>query len=510
MPSDISLTLIVFLPAVGAFVVLGLPVRTDLQRFRVRTTALFATLLPLLIAIFDLLGEVGNPSQGALPQPSFDAPWLRHFFFQMDYHLGTDGLSLMLLFAMTAIFPALVLASWRIRERYRSYFALLLITEVALTGAFATQDLLLFLVFFALPVVPLAILVSFGDQGASAGRRLLLTQGLATAALLAAILLMLLRSGNVTFDFLTLSTANPVQGAPALIVGALLLFAFGSRMAIFPLQRWFVEGVASAPTPVAMLLTISSLPVGAYGLVRVLLDMDPQASLQLVRPLLALALITLFWGALAARGSGDARRVVAYGLVAVGGPVLLGVTAFSETSIAGALGLAFAYVLFAPLLVLAVGAVCDRSGVQVMTSLRGAAAAAPRLRLLFAVGVAGLLGIPFVAGFPALFQLLVGSFVAHRFVTALTCLGLLVLAAAAWRLTGSVFWTSPAEEGGVPVADSHGSEFYAGWILAGLLIAFGVSAGYFVPYTVHGTDLVAARVSSYAPAVVPAKKAAHS
>ncbi len=511
MPTDISLSLIVFIPALGALLVLGLPVATDLQRFRVRTTALFSTLLPLMIASFDLLGEVGNSSQGALAQPSLDAPWLRHFFFQLDYHLGTDGLNLMLLFAVTAVFPALVLASWRQRERYRTHFALLLLVEVSLTGLFATQDLLLFLIFFALPVVPLSVLVASGGDGLArrAGRRVLVSQSLSTAALLVAILLMLLRTGNVTFDFLTLATVSPVKGAPALIVAALLLFAFGSRMAIFPLHRWLVEGVAAAPTPVGMLLAIASLPVGAYGLVRVFLSMDPLASLQLVRPILALALVTLFWGALAARGSRDPRRIVGFGLVALGGPVLLGVTVSSETSIAGAIGLAFAYVFFAPLLVLTVGAVCDRAGRRQLVDLAGIAAGAPRLRLLFALGVAGLLGVPLLAGFPALFQLLVGSFVAHRFVTALTCVGLLVLTAALWRLLGKVFWTGPREELQELVPDAHGSEFYAGWIMAGLLIVFGISAGYFAPYTVHGTDLVAARVSSYAPAPAHVSKGTH-
>ena len=512
MPSDLSLTLIVFLPLVGAMVVLALPVATDLQRFRVRTTALFATLVPLLIAIFDLLGAVGNPSQGALPQPNFDAPWLRGFLIQMDYHLGVDGLSLMLLFAITAVFPALVLASWRQRERYRTYFALLLLVEVGLTGTFATQDLLLFLIFFWWPVIPLALLISFGSgvRAGAAARRVLWTQSLSGVAWLAAILLMLLRTGNRTFDFLTLSTVNPVRGAPGLIVAVLLLVAFGSRMAIFPLQRWFVDGIAAASTPVGMLLALSALPVGTYGFVRVALDMDPSGSLQLVLPLLALALLTLYWGALAARGSRDLRRVAANSLAAIGGPVLLGITAFSETSIAGALGVAFAFVFFAPLLLLAIGVVSDRAGRVRLGELAGAAARAPRLRLLFAVAAAGLLGVPLLAGFPGLFQVLVGGLVAHRFVTALTVLGLLLLTAAVWRAGNTVFWAAPAPaEDDLAVSDSHGSEFYAGWILAAAVIVFGVSGGYFVSYTVHGTDLVAARVSSYAPPPPPVAKKAH-
>ena len=101
MPSDLSLSVIVFAPLLGALIVLALPVRNDLHRFRVRTTALFATAVPLAVALFDLLGEVSTAGNGSLPQPAIDAPWLRGFFFQLDYHLGTDGLNLLLLVAVT-------------------------------------------------------------------------------------------------------------------------------------------------------------------------------------------------------------------------------------------------------------------------------------------------------------------------------------------------------------------------------------------------------------------------
>jgi NADH:ubiquinone oxidoreductase subunit 4 (subunit M) len=505
MPTDLTLTFIVFLPMVGSLVILALPVRTDLQRFRVRTTALFATAVPLLFAAYDMLAAVTSSAGGALPQPTLDAPWLRGFFFQMDYHVGTDGINLMLLFAVSAVFPALVLASWRYRGRYRSYFALLLMVEVGLNGAFATQDLLLFLIFFWWPVVPLSLLVSFGAgaRASLAARRLLLIQSAGALTLLAAVLLMLLETGNTTFNFQTLASVGPVKGSIGLAVAVLLLVAFGARMAIFPFQRWFVEAISAAPTPVAMLVTICALPVGGYGLVRVALDIDPRGSIQLVVPLLALSLVTLYWGAIAARGGRDLRRVVANSLVAIGGPVLLGVTAFSETSVAGALGLCFAYVFFAPLAVLAAGSVCDRAGRERIRELIGAAATAPRLRLMFALSFAALVGVPLLAGFPGLFQILLGALVAHRFVTALTVFGLLLLTAAAWRAGTMVFWTGPPDDQAGTVSDSHGSEFYAAWVLGAALVVFGVSSGYFVPYTVRGTDLVSARVSSLAPPAAP-------
>lgn len=500
MPSDLSLTIIVFAPLVGAMIVLAMPVHTDLHRFRVRTAALFATAVPLLVALFDMLATVGTPGAGSIPQPALDAPWLRDFFFQLDYHLGTDGVNLLLLVAATAIFPALVLASWRHRERYRTYFALLLLVEVGVTGTFATQDLGMFIIFFAWPVVPLGLLVALSDTPGSrlAARRLVITQSVSGAALVAGTLLLLLQTGNTTLNFTPLSTVKSASGSPGLIVEALFLVAFLARMGAFPLHRWFVDGVAAASTPVGMLLAASALPVGGYGVVRIALAMEPNGALQLAVPLLALALLTLFWGGLSARAGQELRRIAAYSLVAFGGLVILGAATFSETSLSGALYLCFAYLFGAPLLLLTVGGICDRAVLGKIGPLAGAAASAPRLRLLFAVAAATLTGIPFLVGFPGIFEILVSGLVAHRFFTALSILGLLVLTAAWWRLGHRVFTSNP-DNAEVVVADSRGSEFYSGWVLAAGALIFGIAAGYFIPYTVQGTALISARISAAAP-----------
>jgi len=503
MPTDLSLTFIVFTPLVGALIVLSMPVQHELHRFRVRTTALFATAIPLVFAIFDLLGEVGNVGQGSILQPTIDAPWLRGFFFQLDYHLGTDGLNLLLLVATTVIFPALVLASWRQRERYRTYFSLLLLAEVGITGAFATQDLGMFIIFFGLPIVPLALLVAIGatPKSRTAARRLLVTQSLSMAALAAGTLLLLLQTGNSTLNFVTLSTVKSASGTSGLIVESLFLAAFLIRMGAFPFHRWLVDGVAEASTPVGMLLAVSSLPVGGYALVRIAAGMEPNGALQLLTPLLVLALITLFWGGLSSRSAEQLRRIAANWLVAIGGLVILGVATFSETSLSGALYLCFGYLFAAPLLLLVVGAICDRTLLAKIQPLAGAAATSPRLRLFFMVAAASLTGVPLLVGFPAIFEIVVAGLAVHHFITAFALLGLLLLTAAWWRLGHRVFTANPDQAEVVELSDAKGSEYYSGWVLAAAAILFGIFAGYFVPYTVQATSLVAARISAVAPIV---------
>ncbi len=501
MPTDISLSVIVFAPLVGALIVLCLPVRSDLHRFRIRTTALFATVVSLLVALFDLLAEVPTASQGSIPAPSIDAPWLRGFFFQLDYHLGTDGLSLLLLVATTIIFPALVLASWRHRERYRTYFALLLLVEVGITGTLATQDLGMLIIFFGAPIVPLALLLALGGSAGarSAARRLLVSQALSLTALIAGALILLLQTGNTTLNFSTLTTVKAATGSSGLIVETLFLAACLMRMGAFPFHRWLVDGLAEAPTPVGMLLAVSSLPVGAYTLIRVAVAMEPNGALQLTVPFLAIALATLFWGGLSSRSAQEIRRIAANALVAMGGLVILGVAIFSETSLSGAVYLSFGYLFAAPLLLLVVGAICDRSLLGRIQPLTGAAASSPRLRLFFMLAAASLTGVPLLVGFPAIFEIVISGLATHRFFTAFALLGLLVLTSAWWRLGHRVFTASPDNIEAVTVSDSHGSEFYSGWVLAAAAVTFGVFAGFFIPYTVQGTSLVSARVSAVAP-----------
>jgi NADH-quinone oxidoreductase subunit M len=272
-------------------------------------------------------------------------------------------------------------------------------------------------------------------------------------------------------------------------------------MGAFPFHRWLVDGVATASTQVGMLLAVSSIPIGAYGLVRIAVSIEPTGALQLTWPLLVLALLTLFWGGLCARSAQELRRIAAYSLVAVGGLAIVGVAIFTETSISGAIYLCFAYLFAAPLLLLVVGSVCDRSLLTRLQPLAGAAGTAPRLRLFFFLAAAALTGVPLLVGFPALFEIVVSGLAAHRFVTACALLGVLLLTSAWWRLGHRVFTVNPDNAEVVEVADSHGSEFYSGWALAAAALVFGVFAGYFVPYTVQGTSLVAARVSSVATAV---------
>ncbi len=501
-PPDITLSIIVFAPLVGAGIIAALPVATDLQRFRVRVTALGAALVSVLVAGFDFFGVLASAGQGGIAQPVEQTGWIPGIPVPIGYHLGGDGLNFPLLFVASVLLLVLVLASWRVRDRVRLHFGLLLLSGVGLLGCLAAYDLGLLLLFFLWPVAPVAFLVRLGGgpRAAVAARRLLVSW-LGSSGLLAIAALLLATRGGHTLNLSTLTTLLTLpRGVPtgvfALVVAACIL-----RMGLVPAHLPVIDAASTGGTPIAMLTVATGLLTGGYTLVRVALDTAPVGADHLATPLLGLAILTMLWGAVGAYAVQELRRLVAYVVVSVGGLVVLGLVGYSETSIAGALYLLLAASLALPLLLLVAGALVHRTGGRRLSDLGGCGAPAPRLSLLWIFGAAGVVGIPLLAGFPALVQVLVGTFPAHRFGAALGCLALLILGAALWR-AGSRAFLGPPGENVERLRDAEGSELYAGAVLVAFLLLFGLGAGRFLPYMVNGTDLVSGRLAAEAPAAI--------
>ena len=505
-PPDVTLSIIVFAPLVGAGIIACLPVATDLQRFRVRVTALGAALVSFVFAGFDFFGVLANAGQGGLAQPAVRAGWVPGVPVPVGYHLGGDGLNFPLLFVATILLVVVVLASWRVRERTRLHFGLLLFSGVGLLGCLAAYDLGLLILFFLWPVAPVALLVRLGGgpRAARAARRLLTSWLLGSGLLVCAALLLSGRAGQRGLDLGTLSTQLTLPHGVSTGVFALVVAACILRMGLVPGHLPVIDAVASSGPPIAMLTVATGLLTGGYTLARVALDAAPRGADHLATPLLGLAVLTMLWGAFGAYAVQELRRLIGYVVVCVGGLVVLGMVGSSETSIAGALYLLLAASLALPLLLLVAGALTERLRARRLSDLGGCGQPAPRLSLLWVVGAGGVVGIPLLAGFPALLQVFVGTFPAHRYGVAAGCLAILVLGAALWRAGSRVFLGPPGEN--VPrLRDAEGSELYAGAVLTAFLLLFGLGSGRFLPYMVNGTDLVSGRLAAEAPAaIVPA------
>ncbi|NTU75212.1 MAG: NADH-quinone oxidoreductase subunit M [Anaerolineaceae bacterium] len=329
--NDHLLTWILFLPAISAVGLLFLPrEKTNLLRW----AALAASLIPLVLTI--VVWVRFNPSLDPKAGFQFEelAPWFPAI--GSAFHLGIDGISLTMLLLTTLLTPLGVLTSFNIKENVKAYLALFLLLETGILGVFLSLDLLMFFVFWEIGLIPMYFLI---NQWGGANRNyaslkfILFTMG-GSLGLLLAIQLIGLSAG--TFDLPTLLSQFPqmqlsILGLPSETVKAIafwaFVIAFAIKVPIWPFHTWLPDAHTEAPTGGSMILAGVLLKLGAYGFLRLVLPLYPVESHRYATALAVLAAAAIVFGALAAYGQKDFKRLVAYSSVNHMGFVVLGIAA---------------------------------------------------------------------------------------------------------------------------------------------------------------------------------------
>jgi NADH:ubiquinone oxidoreductase subunit 4 (subunit M) len=368
-----------------------------------------------------------------------------------------------------------VVASWEVRDRPRSYFALLLLLEAAINGAVVARDFFLFFLFWSAAAVPLALLVAgWSDSRRSPGAvwRLLGHWGLGSAALLTAGLLLYRAAGGSDFDLDTLTRATP-SARVELVIAILLVVAAASRLPLVPLHGWAREVLAEAPAGVAILATGAAARLGGYVLIRLMAAGEHNASRTVAPYLAGLAVLTVGYAALAAFRSRDVRRLGAYLALVPGAITTLGVAGLSPLSLEGAVLSLFAGGLAAALVVGATATLSERAQTRSLTLAAGLAGRAPKLAWLLLAGAVSVLCVPFLATFPAGLMIFLGSFRNQPVASFLVAGGLVLCAAAVgWMLHRVLF--GAANPDAPSAADASLSESWYLGILVGTLLWVGL------------------------------------
>jgi NADH-quinone oxidoreductase subunit M len=460
---------IVWIPLIVALLLLLVPVRTERDRGRMRIGAIVATSFSLVLGLFMWYSFA---DQGGTFAYEEQRSWLPQL--GASYHLGVDGVSMPLLLLSTVLFFTAVLASKRIRERAKEYFVLLLLVETAVNGVFASLDNVLLLLFWAMPVVPLSLLIAgWGGPGrARAAAKtvafLLLSAGLLTVA----VLVQATRTTPPTFDLGTLHLTVIREPASGLLFW-LFFLSFAILLPVTPLHTWFTDAVAEAVPPVGALIG-GALPVmGGYGLYRVVLGQYP-THLHAVRgAILALTLLSLLWSGVAALGQDDLNRAVAFLAQSRMSLVLLAVLSAQPVALNGGILLMFASGLGTALLILTVGMVVERTGTRSIRALGGLALRLPRAAILYLVGGLGVIGLPGLAGFGALVMLFLGAYPAQRTGTTIAILStLLVVGLVVWTAERVFFGTMP--ESFARIRDIGTLELSYALTLIALIVLLGI------------------------------------
>ncbi|HEY1483646.1 MAG TPA: NADH-quinone oxidoreductase subunit M, partial [Candidatus Acidoferrum sp.] len=328
------LSVLIFFPAFGALALLLL--RSD-DELWLRRLAFVVSIAEFIFSLFLLRGvPIGQPGY----QLEEFSRWIN--VPPINYHVGIDGISLFLVILTTFLTPICVLASWRgVHHRIKEFHVMLLLLEVGVVGVFVSLDLFLFFLFWEIMLIPMAFLIGIWGHDRriyAAIKFVLYTMG---GSILMLVGIIWLYNLTGTFDLPAIQQALQ-QGAFTLSSSQeMLLFlsfflAFAIKVPLFPLHTWLPDAHVEAPTAGSVILAGVLLKMGTYGMIRFCLPLFPEASHRAAPYVAILAIIGIIYGALVALVQPNLKKLVAYSSVSHLGFVVLGIFAFENISMQGA------------------------------------------------------------------------------------------------------------------------------------------------------------------------------
>ena len=380
---------------------------------KARWIALFAAIADLCIALAVLANFDSSYSGFQFIEHASWIPTLN-----VNYHVGVDGISVLLLPLTVVLVIGVILSSWTSTQSMpRLYYSLLLLLESATLGIFCSLDTILFFLFWELTLIPIFFIISLWgvgpDRRYAAVKYTLFMMAGGIALLFAFILLAYDYSqthGVLTFDYPTLID-NPVSIELQVTIFFLLLVGFAPKIPLFPLHTWLP--VIAMEGPASMSAIMTGLKLGAFGLIRSLVPLTPDASVDFHWLLAALGVIGVVYGALLALAQTNLRRMLAYSSMSHVGLVVLGIASFNLQGIQGAVFQLINFVIVSGGLFLLVGFLHHRTGSTDIASLGGVVNTMPLLTaFFFLLGLASM-GVPGTNGFPAEFLILISALEVH-------------------------------------------------------------------------------------------------
>lgn len=426
-------------------------------------------------------------------------PWIESL--GLTYRLGLDGLSLPLVVLNSLLTWVALYSTDEDISRPRLYYTLILLLNAGVVGAFLSQNLLLFFLFYELELIPLYFLIGIwgGARRGYAATKFLIYTAISGILILVGFLGLTWLSGASTFEYdVTRTQALPI--ATQIILLATLLVGFGIKIPLVPFHTWLPDAHVEASTPVSVLLAGVLLKLGTYGLVRFGLGLFPEAW-TLVAPWLAWwAVVSVLYGAFTAIAQKDMKKMVAYSSIGHMGFILLATAAATPLSNLGTVFQMVSHGLISALLFLLVGVVYKKTGTRDITILRGLLNPERGLPLIGSLMVAGAMasaGIPGMMGFISEFLVFRGSFPVFPVQTLLSMLGTGLTAVYLLLLVNrSFFGRLPEQFSNLPAV--LWKERVPSIILTALIILLGLQPGWLVYWSEASTTAMLAPASALA------------
>ncbi|HEY9695449.1 MAG TPA: NADH-quinone oxidoreductase subunit M [Oculatellaceae cyanobacterium] len=426
-------------------------------------------------------------------------PWIESL--GLTYKLGVDGLSLPLVVLNSLLTCIAIYSSEESINRPRFYYALLLVLNASVTGAFVAQDLLLFFLFYEVELIPLYLLIAIwgGQRRGYAATKFLIYTAISGILILASFFGLVLISGSSTFETEQLyATSLPLATQLLLLSG--LLVGFGIKIPLVPFHTWLPDAHVEASTPISVLLAGVLLKLGTYGLLRFGLGLFPEAWAVVAPWLASWAVVSVLYGAFNAIAQKDIKKMVAYSSVGHMGYILLAAAAATPLSIIGAVFQMVSHGLISAMLFLLVGVVYKKAKTRDLDALEGLLnpeRGLPMIGSLMVLGVMASAGIPGMVGFISEFLIFRGSYPVFPTQTLLSMIGTGLTAVYFLLLVNRAFFgrLSKQVENMPPV---QWSDRIPAIILAVLIVAFGLQPNWLLRWSEPTMTAMMAKSSAIA------------
>ena len=449
------LSWIVFLPVLGMAIVLLIP---DSKRNAIRWTAAAVTGIQVILAAI-IYSSFNQLKTGINDVESFQfvehynwitvdaVPWVGKI--NIDYFLGLDGLSILMVILTALIAFVGVVSSWNIQKMVKGYFALYLLLITGIMGVFVALDFFLFFIFWEVMLLPMYFLIGIwgGPQREYAAIKFFLYTFVGGILMLLTMLALYFSvaytdpaTGETVHTFNILHMMNPenfVEGG--LLSGAdttwryvawmALFINFAIKIPVFPFHTWLPDAHVQAPTPISVILAGVLLKLGAYGLLRINFPILPDATLYFGYFMAILGMISIIYGALCAMAQEDFKKLIAYSSISHMGIVILGLAAFNTQGMVGGVLQMFNHGIITAVLFLSVGVLYDRAHTRGLNDFGGMANQMPRYTGIAMVGMFAAMGLPGLNGFVSELFSFLGAFETYRWITMISVTGIIITAA---------------------------------------------------------------------------------
>jgi len=504
------LSVLIFFPAVGALALMML--RGDDHKY-IRTIALIVSAAEFLFSLLMLravhVGDAGYRLEEF-------AHWINQP--PINYHLGVDGISLFLVILTTFLTPISVLASWKsIEHRVKEFFVMLLMLEVGVVGVFLSLDLFLFFLFWEVMLIPMALLIGIWghERRVYAAVKFILYTMAGSIFMLVGIIW--LYNATNTFDLPTIQNmlATGLLALPPrteMLLFLAFFVAFAIKVPLFPLHTWLPDAHVEAPTAGSVMLAGVLLKMGTYGMIRFCLPLFPGASHRATRWVALLAIIGIIYGALVAMVQPNLKKLVAYSSVSHLGFVVLGIFAFHNISMQGAVYQMLAHGVSTGALFLLVGMLYDRRHTFEISEYGGLATPMPKLAAFFLFVALSSLGLPMLNGFVGEYLILLGTYQRHWQWASWAALGVILSACYLLWSYQRVFFGEITKEKNRTLPDVSARERWILVTMAVVTLWMGIGSAFITRRTAAGAQAVIDQVEPQRPyeAVAPLRPAQQS